>query len=266
MECPYCFEEVKEAAVVCSHCGRDLSAFKLIAPTLEKVSGFEKRLSSLEEQLSSPEIRAPDTGPSQAKQNTQEHKHSVEATFKELHVWFWFSALFCAIVPVVAYLLLTYVSAFWVSLFILMLPLAVGFEAGYFWSGRHGGDYVVAGVFVGLLSAFELWVVFDAEAENPQAWTKLDWAAGASGLAVAALFISGVLFGDIYEARTTATSTRRSAAAIAASTVVHSGGKEQSPRTTTQVQLLETMGPAAIGAIGAIITTTLSLYFTRTIP
>ena len=51
MECPYCLEEVKEAAVVCSHCGRDLSAFKLIAPTLEKVSDFEKRLSSLEKQL-----------------------------------------------------------------------------------------------------------------------------------------------------------------------------------------------------------------------
>src|SRR5215218_4194246 len=58
MECPYCHEEVKEAAVVCGHCGRDLSAFKLIAPTLEKVSDFEERLSSLEKQLSSPVTRA----------------------------------------------------------------------------------------------------------------------------------------------------------------------------------------------------------------
>src|SRR5215218_10296252 len=151
MECPYCLEEVKEAAVVCSHCGRDLSAFKLIAPTLEKVSDFEKRLSSLEKQLSSPETRAPDTSRSQAKQNTKEHANGVEDFFEELHVWFWVSTLFCAVLPVIAYLLLAYVSAFWVSLFILMLPLAVGVEAGYVWSGRHWRDYFIAGIFVGLL-------------------------------------------------------------------------------------------------------------------
>ena len=103
MQCPYCPEEAKEAAVACSHCGRDLSAFKLIAPTLEKVSSLEKRLSSLEKRLSPPETRAPDTRLSQAKQNSQEHSYGVEGVFEELHIWIWFSALFCAVIPVMAY-------------------------------------------------------------------------------------------------------------------------------------------------------------------
>jgi hypothetical protein len=270
MQCPYCLEEVKEEAVACGHCGRDLSAFKLIAPTLEKVASLEKRLSSLEQRSSPPETRAPDTGPSQANQNSQEHAHGLEADFEELHIWFWFSALFCAAIPVIAYLLLTSVPSlasidtFWVSLVILMLPLAVGFEAGYFWSGRHWRDYLIAGAFVGSFAAFELWIVFNAEAENPQGWTKLDWAAGASGIAVGALFLSGVLFGDIYEARTSATRTKSPAAAFAAATVFSSGAKGQSVRTSMLIQLLETLGPAAIGAIGTIITALLSVYFART--
>jgi hypothetical protein len=266
MECPYCLEEVKEAAVVCRHCGRDLSAFKLIiAPTLEKVSDFEKRLSSLEKQLSSSETRVPDSSPSQAKQNTQEDAYGVEAVLEELHIGFWFSAFLCAVVPLIAYLLLAAVSAFWVSFFILMLPLAVGVEAGYYWSGRHWRDYLVAGAFVGLLAAFELWVVFNAEADGHPEWTKLDWAAGASGFAVASLFISGVLFGDIWEARA-GPRTRSSAAASAAATLVHFDGKEPSQKMTMLIPLVEKLGPATIGVIGTLITTSLSLYFTRTIP
>jgi hypothetical protein len=270
MPCPYCLEEVKEEAAVCGHCGRDLSAFKLIVPILERLSSLEQRLSSLEQRPSPPQARAPDTAPSQEIQNSQEHDHGVEALFEELHIWFWFSALLCAVLPVIAYLFLTSfpslasVNTFWVSLVILMLPLAVGFEAGYFWSGRHWRDYLMAGVFVGSLSAFELWVVFNAEADNPQGWTRLDWAAGASGIAVAALFVSGVLFGDIYEARTSATRTRSSAAAFAAATAFSTDAKEPSVRTTMLLQLLETLGPAAIGAIGTIITALLSVYFART--
>jgi len=107
-------------------------------------------------------------------------------------------------------------------------------------------------------------VVFNAEADNPQGWTKLDWAAVASGIAVGALFVSGTLFGDIYEARTSTTRTRNSAAAFAVATAFSSDAKEQSARTTMLLQLLETLGPAAIGAIGTIITALLSVYFART--
>lgn len=197
----------------------------------------------------------PDTGSSQA----------------ELHIWFWFSAVFCAVLPVISYLLLTSVpslasvNTFWVSLVVLMLPLAVGFEAGYFWSGRHPRDYVLAGVFVGSLAAFELWVVFNAEADNHQGWTKLDWAAAASGIAVGTLFISGVLFGDMYEAKTsseTSPQPRWSAAFVAAAAIIPSDAKESSEKTI--IHLLEALGPATIATFGTIVTALLSAYFAQT--
>jgi hypothetical protein len=103
MQCPHCLEEVNEAAVACSHCGRDLSVFKLKAPTLENVSSLEKRLSILKKRLSPLETRAPDTSLSQAKQNSQEHAYGVEAVFEELHIWLWFSALYCVVIQVIAY-------------------------------------------------------------------------------------------------------------------------------------------------------------------
>src|SRR3712207_9571446 len=54
MECPYCLEEVKDGAAACPHCGRDLSAFKLIKPTMDRVSALEKRIDSLEARISEP--------------------------------------------------------------------------------------------------------------------------------------------------------------------------------------------------------------------
>lgn len=74
-----------------------------------------------------------------------------------------------------------------------------------------------------------------------------------------------VLFGDIWEARA-GPRTRSSAAASAAATLVHSDGKEPSQKMTMLIPVVEKLGPATIGVIGTLITSSLSLYFTRTIP
>ncbi|OIQ83591.1 hypothetical protein GALL_346030 [mine drainage metagenome] len=45
MNCPFCDEEIKDKALVCKHCGRDLS---LLRPVLDRFTQMEARLESLE--------------------------------------------------------------------------------------------------------------------------------------------------------------------------------------------------------------------------
>lgn len=44
MQCPYCAESIKDGAVVCKHCDRDLTFFK---PLFERLSDLEKRVADL---------------------------------------------------------------------------------------------------------------------------------------------------------------------------------------------------------------------------
>jgi len=48
VNCPFCDEEIKDKALVCKHCGRDLS---LLRPVLDRFQEMENRLAAVEEVL-----------------------------------------------------------------------------------------------------------------------------------------------------------------------------------------------------------------------
>src|SRR3712207_1425082 len=157
MECPYCLEEVKDGAVACPHCGRDLSAFKLIKPTMDRVSALENRLNSLEARISEPKSpssqtpRMEDKQPIQplSDQSAQERHRAPPGVALVAGVVATFTPLI-AVAPI----LLTssdYNSVAY-TLLLLLTPFLAGGVAGYFWWGRGRLIYASYGLIVGLVA------------------------------------------------------------------------------------------------------------------
>ena len=262
MECPYCLEEVKDGAAACPHCGRDLSAFKLIKPIMDRVSALENRLDSLEARISEPRSpssqtpRMEDKQPVQplSEQSAQERRRAPPGVALVAGV----IAAFTPLIAVAPILLLTSSDYNLVAytLLLLVTPFLAGGVAGYFWWGRRRLIYASYGLIVGLLAMLGLSVV----------QRSIDFGNAALGFSTATLFVSGLLFGDLYEKRRrwrsqggpTQQEERESVSVRAAGELAKlSDSRGPSPTTTLLIQAL---GPAIVGLIGTVSTTLITVF------
>jgi hypothetical protein len=240
MKCPYCAEEIKDEAIVCRYCARDLSFFK---PMLERISSLEDQVAELSALID--DVRG----------RTQLHAATSSPGPKH-HFAFWRRVL-AVLLPALLITVSAYLRETVVVLLLHASVVPFGFWAGIGWHGKHLKDYVLLGSAVGLLGGTGALLVQRSALwglENPILASLIYLAIELLGAAT--LFVSGALFADLVERKRhpdlyeTPEFARRVGRRIA--------GPGKAPNPTT-IALVQAMGPASLGLIGTIITILLPL-------
>jgi hypothetical protein len=152
MICPYCIEDIKDGAIVCAHCHRDLTFFR---PMEDRLNTIESQLAALRDCVSS----------ISAFLDRQEHQQTSDvATVDRIKPGFgrMFAVVFMEVVLSVMILIafgaLIFSSdsdvpaSLIVSLLVVLflVPIGLGFWIGLTWRGKNLKRYLMIGLASGL--------------------------------------------------------------------------------------------------------------------